>query len=677
MRLRILPRIPGRFLVRREGSITVFLALTGLLVFALLGTLVETARCRVCENHAARTLRTSAEGLLTEYSRPLYEHYGLFFLEESGTPYEQVIGKYAGDTLAASGKGDMNFLEGSLTGLEISDRVYLGDAGAAPLQEEINQYMGRIVTKEELQKFLDRSKEFADLEEEAGQIEERVEQEQELAKLDQELLELMKLIDGISVSHGKISCQKEFVKMFATRKKKGQNFGITEGAVWKEMKEHIDDSTFTWKITNKTSFLARLGRVKELTKKAISKGERLAQEYKKIGKRSTEEHDKMVEELIAGLPALNRNEEILIQTEQLLREASVKECKAELKKLWKDYDTTSLVFDYTGATEEGGGQDPKDSFGSAWDQGILQLVCETPSQLSSKAISQPDSYAQLYEEQEIFQDYGDRVSDFASEDEVSLTGLVGEIGNYGMDEFCLDQYIARQFGSYSQKKTGWKQSLDYGWEYVAAGKASDQDNLKSVLNRILLIRTVVNFMALQRDAVRKKEAYAAAAAIVGFTGLAPLITLTQTLLLLTWSLVESLVDVAALLQEREVPVIKRPSDISTNFAEIFLINRKAIVGRASKQKAQGKNSFGYKQYLLLFLMMTKQSTRRYRVMDLIQQNMKKNGYHGFQLGSCVYGMKVQANVTFPSRFFRMAPIEAALGRDIRSYQTTSEVVVGY
>ena len=220
MRLRILPRIPGRFLVRREGSITVFLALTGLLVFALLGTLVETARCRVCENHAARTLRTSAEGLLTEYSRPLYEHYGLFFLEESGTPYEQVIGKYAGDTLAASGKGDMNFLEGSLTGLEISDRVYLGDAGAAPLQEEINQYMGRIVTKEELQKFLGRSKEFAGLEEEAGQIEERVEQEQELAKLDQELLELMKLIDGISVSHGKISCQKDFVKMFATREKR-------------------------------------------------------------------------------------------------------------------------------------------------------------------------------------------------------------------------------------------------------------------------------------------------------------------------------------------------------------------------------------------------------------------------------------------------------------------------
>lgn len=664
-------------MIRRKGSITVFLSLAGLLVFALLGTLVETARCNVCDNHAARTLRTSAEGLLTEYSRPLYEHCGLFFLEEGGTPYEQVIGGYAGDTLASSGRGDMNFLEGNLTEVEISDKVYLGDDKAAALQKEINQYMGRIVTKEELQKFLNQSKEFAGLEEEAGQIEETVKQEQELAQLDERLLELMKWIDGISVSNGKVNCQKEFVKMFAIREIKGQNFGVTEGAVWKKMKEHIDASTYTWEISSKATFLARVKRVKELTKKAIQKGKKLAEEYEKIGKISTNEHDKMLDGLIASLPVLNRNEEILTQTEELLREKTVKECKEKLKKLWQDYDTTSIVFDYTGATEAGGEEDPKDSFGDAWDKGILNLVCKSPSKLSSKTISSPDSYAQYYEEQETSQDYENRVSDFTSKEEVSLTGLLGNIGSYSMDEFCLDQYIARQFGSYNQKITDWKQSLDYGWEYIVAGKDSDQDNLKSVLNRILLIRTIVNFIAIQQDAAKKQEAYAAAAAIVGFTGLAPLITLTQTLILLTWSLVESLVDLAALLQERHVPVVKGPSDITTHFAQIFLINQNAIVGRASKLKAQGKNSFGYKQYLLLFLMMTKQSTRRYRVMDLIQQNMKKNGYNGFQLGSCVYQIKVEGSFSFPTHFFRMTPIEVILGRKIKTYQTSSKVVVGY
>ena len=94
---------------RLTGSITVFLSLVFLLVFALFGTLLETARYTVCKNHAARTLRTGAEGLLSEYNRPLYEHYGLFFIEKGGTPYEQVIGRYAGDTISAADKGEMDF----------------------------------------------------------------------------------------------------------------------------------------------------------------------------------------------------------------------------------------------------------------------------------------------------------------------------------------------------------------------------------------------------------------------------------------------------------------------------------------------------------------------------------------------------------------------------------------
>ena len=664
---------------RGKGSITVFLSLTSLLIFALFGTLLETARYTVCKNHASRTLRTSTEGLLTEYSRPLYDHYGLFFIESSGTPYEQVIGKYAGDTLSAAGKGDMDFLEGGLEGARVTDKIYLGDDGANALQKEINSYMGRVVTKEQLGKFLSQSKELAKVEEEAKEIEETVKQEEKAAEMDAELLELMKYVDGISVSDGKVTCEKEFVKMFATGEKKGQNFGVTEGTVWKEMKPHIDESARTWSIKDKTTFLARIRRVERLTKKAIATGKKLTKEVGNMAQKGNSEHDKMFAGLIENLPVLERNQNILLQTEETLKNHSIKECKKELKTLWKDYDTASIAFDYTGVNESGGGENPKDSLGDAWDKGILNLVCENPSKLSSKSISAPDSYAEYYKEQKRSgEDYGERVSDFASEDEVSLSGILGDMANYGMDEFCLDQYIEHQFSSYGNKVKGdWKQSLDYGWEYIVAGNASDQDNLKSVLNRILLIRTVVNFIALQRDSVRRKEAYAAAAAIVGFTGLAPLITLTQTLILLTWSLSESLVDVAAILRNRHVPIIKNPKEIVTNFIEIVQMGHDALAKRAMRFQKEKKTSFGYKEYLLLFLGLTGQSTRRYRVMDLIQTGMEKNGYGGFQLGSCVYEMRVQGDFVFPSRFFRMAPLEALLGRSVQNCRITSEVWAGY
>ncbi len=660
-----------------RGSITVFLTLAGLLIFALLGTLVETARITVCTNHAQRTLRTSAEGLLTEYSRPLYEHYGLFFLEEGGIPYEEVIGGYVGDTMSAADAGDMDFMEGSLTSLSLTDKVYVGDDGAAALQSEINQYMGRVVTKEQLQKLLSRFNKLTDLEDKAEEIEETVEKEQDVAELDEELLDLMKWIDGITVSDGKVSCEDEFIKMFCVKKKKSQNFGITEGVVWKQMKGNIDETTRTWKIKNKKNFIKKLGRVEDLVDKAIEKGEKLAYEYRKIGTSGEDEHDAMLSDLIDNLPVLNRNKEILNKTQTLLSQYSVDECKDELVALWSDYDTKSIVFDYTGVDEAGGDDDPKDSLGDAWDKGILNLVCESPSELSDKSINNPDSYAQLYEEESSDEDYGDRVSQFTSDDEVNISGILSAAGSYSMDEFCLDQYITKQFGSYIQQVDGWEQPLCYGWEYIVAGQASDQDNLQSVLNRILLIRTVVNFLAIEQDSAKRKEAYSAAAAIVGFIGLAPLITLTQTLILITWSIVESMTDIAAMLLERHVPLIKKASDVKTTFAEVFLINQKAILKRAKGYAKAKKNSFGYKEYLMMFLMMTKQRIRRYRVMDLIEKGMRKNGYKGFALGSCAYKIKVEACFTFPTRFFRMAPIEAMLGRDVRSCQTTAKVKVSY
>jgi len=209
------------------------------------------------------------------------------------------------------------------------------------------------------------------------------------------------------------------------------------------------------------------------------------------------------------------------------------------------------------------------------------------------------------------------------------------------------------------------------------GKNSDVENLNAVLNRILLIRTVANFAAIYKDEAKKTEAYGAAAAVVGFTGMEPLIRLTQTLILLVWSIVESLVDVAGILQGRNVPIVKKTTEVLTSFPEIFLITGKAITKRAKKLKKAGKASFGYREYMLLFLATTKQSTRRYRVMDLIQWDMVKNGYRGFKLGNCVFSMEVEGVFSFSSKFFRFSTIEEMLERQIQEYRYSAGISVGY
>lgn len=657
-----------------------FLSISGILILALLGTLVETARYTACANHTARTMRTSVEALLTEYSRPLYDNYGLFFLESGGSAYEKVIAGYAADTMEAASPGTMDFLSGEIRQVKITDKTYLGDEGAAPLQKEINQYMLRRLTKKQLEKWRNKSSDVLQSQDTAEDIEDTVEQQREMAELDGQLLKLMKWIDGITVSNGRISCEKEFIKMFGTGQIKGQNFGVTTDAVWKKMKKHIDRTPCDWSKLDRKAFLRKVEKVCVLTEQAIREAKSLRKGYQKHGLKNTEfaDHDKKMGELIQQMSVLETNKEILSETCTILQQPREGGETERLESLWKDYDTGSISFDYIGVEEDGGAKNPLDALSAIWGEGILKLTCQNPEKVSKAGVSDADNFASLYgDTADSSEDYGKRITTLVKDEEASLSGILGDLGGYGMNEFCLDSYIQDRFSSYIETIPGWKKSLKYQWEYIVAGKGSDKENLESVLNRILLIRVPVNFSAIYRDSAKKAEAYAAAAAVVGFTGLEPLIRLTQTLILLVWSVVEGFVDIAGLLQGRHVPVRKTPAQILTGFPEIFGLSGKMITKRAEKFRGATAKSFGYKDYLLLFLALTGQNTRLYRIMDLIQWDMVKNGYSDFRLGTCVFSMKVSASVTFPTRFFRLPVISGMLGRDIRDYSFSCEITKGY
>lgn len=669
---------------RRKGSITVFLTLAGMLIFAMLATMVETARFGVCANHAARTLRTSTEALLTEYSRPLYENYGLFFMEQAGTPYETVIARYAGDTMEASEGGKMDLLRGTFREISVTERVCAGDNGAKALAEEITAYMERKMVKNQLNKFMKKTDGMRGTEEQAKDIEKTVEEQEKLAQLDRLVLKLMELIDGISVSGGKIHCKTYFVKMFSQREKpKAKDFGVTEASVFREMKKKLDTTPADWEHISASAFAAKVKKAIEVTEQAIETGEELERKYRGIhsgaDSAKTDETDKegaLVEHLVGKLPVLRGNLRVLEETISLLEKESPK----QLKLLWKDYDTKSIVFDYTGINESGGAENPLDTLSGMWGNGILNLVCEKPETLSKKSVSASDGYASLYGmEKETGEDYGERVNEFAKDEKVNLSGVMDGGASYAWSEFCVNSYILDKLDGYMEKSSnnGWKHRLLYQREYIIGGKKSDKANLEAVLNRILLIRTAVNFSAIYRDAGKKSEAYAAAAAIVGFTGMEPLIRLTQTLIIIAWSMVESLVDIAGLLQEREVAFIKNPGQVLTSFADLFVLTNSAITKRAGKFPKAGKKSVGYSEYIKVFLFSIRSEKRRYRIMDIIQWDMQKNGYQSFQIGTSVCSLTVQGSAYFPARLLCFAPVGKLLGRDMRQYQSVCEITVSY
>lgn len=67
--------------------------------------------------------------------------------------------------------------------------------------------------------------------------------------------------------------------------------------------------------------------------------------------------------------------------------------------------------------------------------------------------------------------------------------------------------------------------------------------------------------------------------------------MTQTLILITWSISESLTDVAALLDGRDVPLWKTPKRFVTNFTEIVLMNHDSLQKRAKRFPKSKKKQF--------------------------------------------------------------------------------------
>ena len=65
-----------------KGSITIFATLTLVIVLSLIATCIENARVSVASASVERYLAGSIDATMTEYYRPLFEDYKLFYLDK-------------------------------------------------------------------------------------------------------------------------------------------------------------------------------------------------------------------------------------------------------------------------------------------------------------------------------------------------------------------------------------------------------------------------------------------------------------------------------------------------------------------------------------------------------------------------------------------------------------------
>lgn len=373
-------------------------------------------------------------------------------------------------------------------------------------------------------------------------------------------------------------------------------------------------------------------------------------------------------ELLDGLEETARAEELGRQQEEQMRQEALQQEVGGKEK----QDDPKEEEENKGQTnsEEGEGnqtikkqeKNPLEFLKELLQDGILLLVCdekdlaenEVPSCFSGETFHSPQGTDGGKG--------GSSAAEWASEKSgiKILKGLLAQSETLWDEEMLSDQekkgkllvYASQMFDSYVSRQG---RSAPYGLEYLISGKENQKDAFASVISRLFLVRTLLNYIYVSQDPVLQEESLVTATAIAAPLAAEAFIPVIQQSILLVLCLEETCVDITALLEGRLVPLIKSQTSFKMKYEELCLGSKSLFHQKAMQYPQAEQDSllqdiqkgFGYNHYLWLFLLMTSWDSLYQRSLDLIQYDLREKYNQTFTLSDCICQTKVQITYGMP------------------------------
>lgn len=209
------------------------------------------------------------------------------------------------------------------------------------------------------------------------------------------------------------------------------------------------------------------------------------------------------------------------------------------------------------------------------DKGILSQVMDDVSSVSGKAFRE--------------ESLSDRQLFHGSYDESNADTSV-------MDDAWFREYLLREFGCFTE--TQQQGALAYPQEYFIAGKASDLENLTSVVERLLVVREVANYLWMRQDAEKSALAHSTALVISTLLLQPELEEVITQGILIAWAYMESVSDVRTLLEGGRVPLLKQ------------------------KTEASEESGLSYQDYLRIFMYLTGKDKLTMRSLNFMEKSIR-------------------------------------------------------
>ena len=201
--------------------------------------------------------------------------------------------------------------------------------------------------------------------------------------------------------------------------------------------------------------------------------------------------------------------------------------------------------------------------------------------------------------------YGDPASKYqndAGDSDIEDTGLLDAASR----QIAVNAYAPLYFSSFLEKNDPKPSVLKYELEYLLAGKKSDRENLKDAVNRVVTLRGAMTLL---------------------------------------WAFGEAVSDTKTLLAGGKIPFWKTAETWKTSLSGLL---DQSFLRETEENSAEGRT---YTEYLNCLMFLMDRKTRNFRMMDLIQWNIRMD-QADFSAENCAYRIEIEAEVLQKHMFFQ-------------------------
>ncbi len=669
---------------KKEGSITVFLSVSMLLIFSLLLSVISSAIYYGGKLRVVSAVDLAVKSLQADYDRKIYDEYGLMLLSEDNKAIlMELLEEYMSynvDVTKNIGSSNTDFYGITIDSISINNVVTPRDDYGLPFENLVCDYMeiaAPIGIGESLMNKFMASDKSSSITKVTSSIDTLSSQ---AIIIDESIDKFIEYADGVKKQGNEVVIKDSFAKQLCYGSITMYDIAVNDASLYNRLRYYyMNTNTMSRdieKLVNSIKTSLNNNQSSSADEKKLK--EKLTELEKKVNSAETKlllaktEIDKIYSanenlknavtsstKVINGLKeALGEelHKEMLREVEQYsnyLSQEKVLNIEAAKNAVYGNINAISQMKTYIKLLKGNINSGNVDNFVSyavslkdalysynirdikidysklnlnkSTDSGVLKTIQNTLTEgFLGLVIQDVDNISQKSINNPLWVN-----TDFSNIDVDNYSGDTN-VANRATKNILVNEYCMKKFKSYTQNTVN---CLNYEVEYIISGKGNDKENLASVVSKIVLLRQGTNFMYLLTDSEKKSQAYTLAVALAGASGVPVLVTATKWLILGLWAYAEAIIDARNLLEGKGIPLIKNRSNFKLTLENLLNMN---LEGESTSLS----NGVHYDDYLKLLLYTGNKCEKYNRMMNVIEMKMYSNDID-FSMGECVYGLSVE------------------------------------